>query len=202
MAFLSRVTILPGSAYSKLASILGAPNAMSLFASGGPHNSSPGAPYLSATHLGLLISHLHQVSLASSTLIPYLEGALRTEVATFAENLAINASTSPNTLFRGNTTLTKTMEFAMMHYGRPWLDKSLGTPIRRLISERICIDTDVIKIEKRSKREMGDMTVPQILEINVRLLVEWCTRIWGAINNARDYCPKWVHARRSTHRLV
>lgn len=187
-----RATVLPASAYLKLDSFLRAPGALDLFSFSGTHDSVTGAAYLPSSHLNMITSHLYYLALTTSTLIPYLDTALRKEISSFADSLLVSQSTSPNTLFRGNSSLTKTMEFAMMHYGRPWLDKSLGSQIRRLISEKISLETDVGKIEKLSKREMADMSISQILEVNVRLLVEWCGKIWVDINNARDYCPKCV----------
>ncbi|CCL98960.1 uncharacterized protein FIBRA_00968 [Fibroporia radiculosa] len=87
--------------------------------------------------------------------------------------------TSHNTLFRGNTVLTKTMEMYMSWYGSAFLEASIGATVRRLCAERVAIEVDPVRSGKGSKNA----------EKNVELLVYWCQEFWGGIYDARKLCP-------------
>lgn len=188
----------PASAYEALSSILQAPGAIRLFSASHSQPDSAldprGTSSLPAAHLSLLTSHLHHISLATATLIPSLCHAISAEVASFADNLASKSSTSPNTLFRGNTIITKTVEFAMMRYGKPWLDKSLGKVLLELIDKQVALETDPGKIERRAKKDHAAASegAAKELENNVKALVYWCDRTWKSIWNAREECPRSV----------
>jgi hypothetical protein len=85
-----------------------------------------------------------------------------------------------NTLFRGNTVYTKTMELAMSWYGRTFLESSVGRVVRELCLEKISIEVDPMRCNKGSKE----------LEKNVDLLVHWCNSLWEDIYAVRYECPK------------
>ncbi|KAI0361607.1 Rho GTPase activation protein [Trametes cingulata] len=87
--------------------------------------------------------------------------------------------TSHNTLFRGNTVFTKTVELYMSWYGMPFLEASVGATIRRLCSEKVAIEVDPVRIGKG----------PKAIEKNVDLLVAWCREFWDHIYEARTQCP-------------
>lgn len=82
------------------------------------------------------------------------------------------------------------MEFAMLQYGRLWLDKSLAGVVRDLVSGHVCIETDATIIEARSKKGDDADNVSKELEANVESLANWCQRIWTDIWRAREDCPK------------
>ncbi|KAH9950344.1 Rho GTPase activation protein [Amylocystis lapponica] len=84
-----------------------------------------------------------------------------------------------NTLFRGNTVLTKTMELFMAWYGTAFLEASVGSTIRRLCGEKIAIEVDPVRSSKGSKG----------VEKGVELLVYWCQEFWTGIYEARTECP-------------
>ncbi|KAI0778198.1 Rho GTPase activation protein [Trametes elegans] len=86
---------------------------------------------------------------------------------------------SHNTLFRGNTVFTKTVELYMSWYGMPFLEASVGATIRRLCSEKVAIEVDPVRIGKG----------PKAIEKNVELLVVWCREFWDQIYAARTQCP-------------
>ncbi|KAI0639415.1 Rho GTPase activation protein [Trametes polyzona] len=87
--------------------------------------------------------------------------------------------TSHNTLFRGNTVFTKTVELYMSWYGMPFLESSVGATIRRLCAEKVAIEVDPVRIGKG----------PKAIEKNVELLVAWCREFWDHIYDARTQCP-------------
>ncbi|KAL1951926.1 hypothetical protein VTO73DRAFT_1075 [Trametes versicolor] len=86
---------------------------------------------------------------------------------------------SHNTLFRGNTVFTKTVELYMSWYGMPFLEASVGATIRRLCAEKVAIEVDPVRIGKG----------PKAIEKNVELLVAWCREFWDHIYEARTQCP-------------
>ncbi|KAI0047832.1 Rho GTPase activation protein [Auriscalpium vulgare] len=90
--------------------------------------------------------------------------------------------TSHNTLFRGNTVLTKTVELLMGWYGKAFLEASVGSTIRRLCAENIAIEVDPLRDPLRSKSVKD-------IERNVETLVYWCQEIWNQIYSVRAKCP-------------
>lgn len=85
-----------------------------------------------------------------------------------------------NTLFRGNTVFTKTVEQAMAFFGRPFLEASVGPSIQELCTERVELETD----PSRNPRGAKDV------EQSVKLLPIWCTKFWTNIYKMRDHCPQ------------
>ncbi|KIK93739.1 hypothetical protein PAXRUDRAFT_144401 [Paxillus rubicundulus Ve08.2h10] len=97
----------------------------------------------------------------------------------YAEFEVDGSPSSHSTLFRGNTTFTKTMELAMAFYGRAFLEASIGKVIRQLCFEKIAIEVD----PNRSGKSAKDV------ERGVEQLVEWCQAIWDSIYANRGNCP-------------
>ena len=84
------------------------------------------------------------------------------------------------TLFRGNTVLTKTIESLMGWYGKSFLEASVGATIRRLCLDNVSIEVDPLRNAKG----------PKDVERNVDLLVFWCGEIWEQIYAVRHQCPE------------
>ncbi|KZV77643.1 Rho GTPase activation protein [Peniophora sp. CONT] len=80
----------------------------------------------------------------------------------------------PQTLLRGNTSLTKTAELLIGWYGKTWLEQSLGNSLRRLCEDNVSLETDPAR---------GG--TPR----DVSILLQWCTEIWNEIYEARYECP-------------
>lgn len=102
---------------------------------------------------------------------------------------------SHNTLFRGNTILTKTIELFMSWYGKSFLESSIGSVIRRICIEQVSIEVDP------SKTPRPDRDV----ERNVDTLVNWCKDLWESIYRSRSECPPemrrlFEHIRKSVER--
>lgn len=89
-----------------------------------------------------------------------------------------------NTLFRGNTVFTKTMELAMLFYGRTFLEDSIGKTIHRLCSAETALEVDPAR---SGKDQRGT-------ESEVEELIKWCQEIWDSIYVNRNNCPQFVCA--------
>lgn len=72
------------------------------------------------------------------------------------------------------------MEKCIAWYGRSFLEASIGTVLRRLLSEKIAIEVDPIRSGKNAK-DVGR---------HVELLIHWCKEFWEKIYAVREDCPK------------
>lgn len=88
------------------------------------------------------------------------------------------------TLFRGNSVLTRSMEFYFIRLGKEYLDKSIGPALREIIGsgEDCEVDPNRIKESDPDKK----MT---ILEENHTKLLFWASKIWSAIYNTSNDVP-------------
>ncbi|KZT02708.1 Rho GTPase activation protein [Laetiporus sulphureus 93-53] len=111
--------------------------------------------------------------------IAIAKNVLVNDIMEIADREVDGTLSSHNTLFRGNTVLTKTMELFMSWYGAEFLEASVGPTIRRLCSEKVAIEVDPARSGKGTKST----------EKNVELLVQWCQTFWDCIYNARELCP-------------
>jgi hypothetical protein len=93
-----------------------------------------------------------------------------------------HAFAAHNTLFRGNTVLTKIMELSMSFYGKAFLEASIGSVMRRLCAEKVAIEVDPL----RSGKSLKD------IERNVEQLIYWCQEFWKQIYSVRTECPQHV----------
>ena len=84
------------------------------------------------------------------------------------------------TLFRGNTNLTKVVELSMTWYGMSFLEASIGPVLRRLCSDEVVIEVDPTRTTRG----------PKDVEKNVEQLVYWCQEFWNQIYSVRTECPK------------
>ncbi|THH16896.1 hypothetical protein EW146_g3826 [Bondarzewia mesenterica] len=116
-------------------------------------------------------SELVSVAIAKNILIQ--------NVFELADHEVDGTPTSHNTLFRGNTVFTKTVELLMAWYGKNFLEASIGDTIRRICADNIAIEVDPVRNGKGSKD----------IERNVDLLVHWCQQIWNQIYSVRSECP-------------
>jgi hypothetical protein len=91
---------------------------------------------------------------------------------------------NPNTLFRGNTVFTKTMELVMVQYGGSFLENALGGVIRRLCVEKVAIETDPLRSDRQRPLDVKE------IDRNAQLLAHWCGEFWKSIYSARGDCPQ------------
>ena len=73
----------------------------------------------------------------------------------------------------------QTIELFMTWYGKPFLESSIGSVIRRICIERVAIEVDPSKTSKPT----------QDLDKNVDTLVNWCQEMWDSIYRVRSECP-------------
>jgi len=97
-------------------------------------------------------------------------------------NFVANRLAARQTLFRGNTTLTKVMELCMTWYGKAFLEASIGRVLRRLCAEKVAIEVDPFRSGKSTKD----------VERNVDQLIYWCQEFWTQIYSVRADCPQCV----------
>lgn len=185
-----REIVLPSSAYSTLTSIIDDHDALDLLdiLHSASDEKSPAFAYAHKTDMYQAARHVHFVCVASCSLVPLLLRGLEREINKVPIGHTI--------LFRDNTSVTRAMDFAMRWYGRGWLNESLGQVVRRLVAEKVQVETDPTKMEKKSGRDglaLSDGSgLAKDLDANVRALVYWCEQIWTSVVNARGQCPKWV----------
>ncbi|KAF8078622.1 GTPase activating protein [Lyophyllum atratum] len=122
--------------------------------------------------LKTLSTSLMSIAVARNVLIDHVQQLASREVD--------ETPSSHQTLFRGNTTLTKVMELCMTFYGKAFLEASIGSILRRLCAEKVSIEVDPLRSGKSSKD----------VERNVDLLIYWCHEFWNQIYSVRSECPQ------------
>ncbi|KDQ30794.1 hypothetical protein PLEOSDRAFT_49472 [Pleurotus ostreatus PC15] len=122
-------------------------------------------------HLKTITTQLMSIAVARNVLIP--------QVQELADREVDGTPSSHQTLFRGNTILTKVMEACMSWYGKAFLEASIGDVLRRLCDEKVAIEVDPVRSGK-STRDMDK---------NRELLIQWCERFWIQIHSVRNECP-------------
>jgi hypothetical protein len=120
--------------------------------------------------LKTLSTQLMSIAVAKNTLIE--------QIFEIADREVDGSPHSHNTLFRGNTILTKTMELCMAWYGKAFLEASIGSVIRRLCNDKVAIEVDPVR--SKSTKDV---------EKSVDLLVYWCREFWKQIFAVRGECP-------------
>ncbi|KAF9453816.1 Rho GTPase activation protein [Macrolepiota fuliginosa MF-IS2] len=123
-------------------------------------------------HVKNLLQHLTHLAIVQETIVQQIQEAAVWEVE--------KAITSHQTMFRGNTVFTKTMEKCITWYGHAFLEASIGGVLRRLLAEKVAIEVDPLRSGK-SARDVGR---------HVDLLTYWCKEFWEQIYSAREDCPR------------
>lgn len=153
----------------------------------------------------LLSTHIISLAVARNRLLK--------DIVQLAEREVMAISGSTNTLFRGNTVLTKTVETAMAWYGKTFLDLSVGPIVRKMIAENIEIEVDPSRLPMTSSKRPStkdsfrpstrdsyrpstkesimskDKVESELQEQGIRALEYWCNELWGQIYIARTECP-------------
>ncbi|KIJ68451.1 hypothetical protein HYDPIDRAFT_46759, partial [Hydnomerulius pinastri MD-312] len=152
--------ILPHSSYSGMLTVLHTRNVLNWM-----------NDFERKLQLRTLSEQLMRIAIAKNVLVEH--------ITEYADREVDGTPGSHNTLFRGNTIFTKTMELAMAFYGRAFLEASIGKIIRQLCSEKIAIEVDPNRGGKS----------PKDVERGIEQLVEWCQAIWDSIYANRGNCP-------------
>ncbi|KAG1757575.1 Rho GTPase activation protein [Suillus lakei] len=122
-------------------------------------------------HLRTTSYQLMCIAIAKNVLVEH--------ITEYADREVDGTPSSHNTIFRGNTTFTKTMELAMAFYGKAFLESSIGSIIRRICSEKIAIEVDPVRSGKGAKE----------VERGVDQLIHWSQEVWNQIYAVRGQCP-------------
>ncbi|KIY71620.1 Rho GTPase activation protein [Cylindrobasidium torrendii FP15055 ss-10] len=154
--------ILPAQAYEPLIEVLASRNFLDWV-----------SDFEKKLKLKTITPHFIAVAAAKNSLVEEVqELAIREVDAT---------SPSHQTLFRGNTLLTKVMEHCMSWYGKAFLEASIGSVLRKLCAEKVAIEVDPMRSgAKNSVKEV---------ERNVDLLITWVQAFWTQIYSVRSECP-------------
>lgn len=97
----------------------------------------------------------------------------------FVRDMGNNAKLEANLLFRGNTLLTKALDFHMKRLGKEYLEETLSEKLREINDRDYECEVDPNKIEGR-----------QELDRNWRRLINLTEEIWRAIYNSVSRCPQ------------
>ncbi|KAI8822960.1 uncharacterized protein EV422DRAFT_577310 [Fimicolochytrium jonesii] len=90
----------------------------------------------------------------------------------------IQDTTDPNTLFRGNSMASKAIDVYMRYLGKAYLKNTLGEIIKMIVSKKIQLEVDPLKLDK-----------PEEIEKNKKILLDLNQRILNAIYDTRFAIP-------------
>ncbi|CAE6428765.1 unnamed protein product [Rhizoctonia solani] len=119
-------------------------------------------------------THLVSLALYHGTLGPQLSTLVHAEVH--------DTGTSPTTLFRGNSLLTRVVECAMGILGaHGFLENSIGRIVREICRNRVTFESSV-------GGTGGANTTTGVVD-GADLMVYWLQKMWDSIWGARHECP-------------
>lgn len=115
-------------------------------------------------------------------------GTLASHLAELACAEINSPRTSPSTLFRGNSLLTRLVESTMATLGaRGFLESSVGHVIRKMYREKVVFELGA------GGAAAGTSTAPGVAE-GADLMAHWLREMWNSIWRARSECPEYVFA--------
>lgn len=120
---------------------------------------------------------LLRILTSQSLLVDRIDRLAQVEVET-----GLRQNRSAAILFRGNTILTKSVEFYLRLIGAEYLDASIGDVVRRICADKVEIEIDPLKLRAGAKEK-------EILR-NMSALQDWTKKLWDAIYRARGKCPR------------
>jgi hypothetical protein len=89
-----------------------------------------------------------------------------------------SATLEANLLFRGNTLLTKSLDFHMKRLGKEWLEVTLGDKLKEIADRDPDCEVDPVKV--------GNLND---LDRNWRKLIGYTSECWKCINQSATKCP-------------
>ncbi|AGO10473.1 AaceriABR021Wp [[Ashbya] aceris (nom. inval.)] len=120
----------------------------------------------------------------------WFQALIEKELAKFDKSILTNSQNSApsthiyNSLFRGNSILSKSIEKYFNRIGQEYLDKSIGGIIRRIVDEEEMCELDPARI-----KEPYEAKKRVILETNQAKLVSWAKEIWHIIYKTSNDLP-------------
>ncbi|KAF2110826.1 hypothetical protein BDV96DRAFT_191768 [Lophiotrema nucula] len=97
----------------------------------------------------------------------------------FVRDMGNNAKLEANLLFRGNTLLTKSLDFHMKRLGKEYLEETLGEKLREINEKDPECEVDPNKVASQHE-----------LDRNWRRLINLTEDLWRAIYNSISRCPQ------------
>lgn len=92
-----------------------------------------------------------------------------------------------NTLFRGNSVLTKSLEIFNLRVGQEYLEKVVGKVITNIIATNVSTEIDPMRIKEKNEALKND-----ILEHNLQNLLLYVEEIWSRIYNSSNDLPQQI----------
>lgn len=100
-----------------------------------------------------------------------------------------------NSLFRGNSILTKSIEKYYYRIGQEYLDKSIGYVLRKIVEHEESCEIDPNRV-----RESDPDLKQQILKENQERLLVWANGLWKTIYTTSNDLPKGIKSQLKTFR--
>uniref|UniRef100_A0A060T9X2 ARAD1D22506p n=1 Tax=Blastobotrys adeninivorans TaxID=409370 RepID=A0A060T9X2_BLAAD len=150
-----------------------------------------------ASHdLNKLADILLNIYQAEGLTVQWLASLIRTELTRVKENLcgcsdnaASSAETSyhiDNTLFRGNTIISKSLEKYMKLVGRAYLEKTVGAFTQKVLEADELLEIDPSRIDEAESEEEAQ----EIAKANQKKLMIYVRELWDSIRESTDDMPQ------------
>ena len=91
-----------------------------------------------------------------------------------------------NTLFRGNTLVSKALERHMKLVGSEYLNKIIGTFVRKVVELNVVLELDPSKLSYSTE---GGTIVEQMAESNQIKLTKFVSFLWASIRDSTELMP-------------
>lgn len=154
-----------------------------------PKGSEP--PDLSALYLLEEVSSLDLTELANCLVRLYLNQGLITDYLSSITAEEIKNTSDPNTLFRGNSLATKSMDQFMKLVGLHYLQETLGRVIDQVYGDRRIVELDPTRVDSMKRRHWSSIkdSNGHVLEHSKTAVTSYITHIMHTILNSHSKCP-------------
>lgn len=132
-----------------------------------------------------IMSHLVDIYASKGAIVEHLKELMEAESASLGDNPAL--------LFRSNTLLTRAIDKFQRLYCRDWLDGCIGSTVRRVCREQICLEANdsshyyLSPLAVHDSSSLPNTTVT--VESNLDALLRLCKDLWTTIYANRHRCP-------------
>ncbi|XP_041377261.1 rasGAP-activating-like protein 1 [Gigantopelta aegis] len=147
--------------------------------------------------LGLVIWHVLEeyrtleLSEVAASLIRFFLGHAVVEYLHQVTVKDIQETADPNTLFRGNSLATKSMDQFMKIVGMPYLHETLSTVIDRIFSEKKNVELDPHRVNStRRRHSIYRESEEEVLSSSQGVMEGYLSEIMDSIFNSAKKCPR------------
>ncbi len=92
------------------------------------------------------------------------------------------------TLFRGNTTMSKSLDIYNRRYGQEYLESVIGPFVQKVVNDQLDCEIDPSRISTLSNK-LDDLTLNKIIEINGLKLLQYVNDLWHNIQATSQDFP-------------